>query len=119
MENLFASAKFGDLYVTEDGVKNSFCSFTKSSDETLARLYREGWGVVIYHLDGSVHSGCEFGKGIDFSIKCKYIESDPIDDEELDKLAEEEYPLKDGIFTTSNNFMRIAFKKGYRKAKEE
>ena len=42
---------------------------------------------------------------------------EPITEEELDRLAEEEYPLEDGIFTTSNDFMRIAFKKGYRKAK--
>lgn len=70
MKNIFENAKFGDLFESVDGTKNSFCSFTKSNGETLARLYREGWGVVIFRLDGSIYSGYEW-RG---EIKCRYVE---------------------------------------------
>lgn len=69
MTNLFENAKFGDIYLSNDGKKNVFCSFTTSGNDDLARLYREGWGVIVSNLDGTVHSGTELGKGIDFTIK--------------------------------------------------
>lgn len=58
MDNIFENAKFGDIYQSNDGTKHSFCSFTNSGDDKLARLYRENWGVVIAYLDGTIHSGC-------------------------------------------------------------
>lgn len=121
--NIFENAKFGDIYVTKDEHKNSFCAFTKSNGEPIARLYREGWGVVYFYLDGRVHSGIEFGSGIDFDIIGKLEE--PINEEELDNLAWSEYP----DYSVSNMYgdvygkelhikERNAFKAGYRKAKE-
>lgn len=68
MANIFKNAKFGNIFITKDGTKNSFCSFTVCGGEPLARLYREKWGVVLFYLDGRVHSGCEFGSNIDFTI---------------------------------------------------
>lgn len=85
MTNLFENAKFGDIYLSNDGKKNVFCSFTTSGNDNLARLYREGWGVITSYLDGTVHSGTELEKGIDFTIKerrdsliekaCEWLES--------------------------------------------
>lgn len=87
MENIFKNVKFGDLFVSADGKKYAFCSFTTNGNETLARLYREKWGVIIFYLDGHVHSGCEFGNGIDFTIVGKWQE--PIDEEKLGEILDE------------------------------
>lgn len=117
MDNIFKDAKFGYIYVTKNGHKNSFCAFTTSNGEHIARLYREGWGVVFFHLDGRVHSGIEFGSGIDFDIIGKLEE--PIDEKELDKLAREEcYVFLNGEEILDTTALAVGFKHGYRKAKE-
>lgn len=109
MNNIFENAKFGDMFRTSAGVKHLFCSFTKDCNgEKLARLYREGWGTVIFHLDGSIHSEYEFGRG---DIERKYVE--PIDEDKLDELARKERYNSDGDFWVDG------FKAGYRKAKQE
>lgn len=114
--NMFNGAKFGDLYITEDGVKNCFCSFTKSGDETLARLYREGWGIVIFYMNGAVHSGYEFGKG---SIKGKYVES--IDEERLQEIAYDntlKFPILDSKLGKGQAYYK-GFIDGFITAKQE
>ena len=68
--NIFENAKFGDIFVSKDGTKHTFCSFTNSGDDTLARLYREQWGVVLSYLDGTIHSD-----NADFNIVERYEES--------------------------------------------
>lgn len=85
--NIFENAYFGEIFVTKDGTKHSFCSFTKSGFDTCARLYREGWGIVIFYLDGQLHSGGEFGNGIDFTIVGRLYE--PVDEEKLDRMAKQ------------------------------
>lgn len=115
MKNVFENAKFGDIYVTGDGIKNSFCSFTYDGSDKLARLYREGWGVIISYLDGTMHSGWEFGK--DFTIVGRLSKS--IDEEELDELADEDF--ENDRFTNMPqiiNYYKLGFKVGYRKAIE-
>lgn len=84
MENIFKDAKFGEIYISRDETECSFCSFTTGcGGEKLARLYRKDWGVIICHLDGSPHSGTEFGRGLDFNIKNKKIQTG---DDETNKL---------------------------------
>lgn len=115
MENIFENAVFGENFVSKDGISNSFCSFTKSGSDTLARLYREHWGVVIFYLDGQVHSG---GKK-EFAI----IGRKQINEEELDRIAVgstpieliPHYDVKDG--KSLLKLLRECFKAGYRKAK--
>lgn len=79
MKNIFENAVFGEIFVAKDGTRNLFCSFTKSGSDTLARLYRERWGVVIFYLDGQVHSGGD----IDFTI----TEREPINEENIKRLC--------------------------------
>ena len=112
MNNIFENAKFGDIYISKDGSRNSFCSFTKSGSDTLTKLYREGWGVVIFYLDGQVHSGVVFGKRIDFTIVGKWQE--PINEEELDKLIVIKCQWKDYydyriVTTDGKGHVRVSF----------
>lgn len=79
MSNIFENAKFGEIFVAKDGTSNLFCSFTKTDSETLARLYRKDWGVVIFYLDGQVHSGGD----IDFTI----TERESINEENIKRLC--------------------------------
>lgn len=114
MDNIFKDAKFGDIYVTKDEHKNSFCSFSTSNGETIARLYREKWGVVFFYLDGREHSGMESVRGIDFDIIGKWEE--PINEEELERIANTCSPYCDGISieeSISNRCFVEGFKAAY------
>ena len=100
MTNLFENAKFGDIYLSNDEKENVFCSFTTSGNDNLARLYREGWGVIVSDLDGTVHSGTEFGKGIDFTIKGRQEETDYLKlFSSLPHLDGEYHPIDDWGYT--------------------
>lgn len=82
MKNLFENAKFGDFYISKDGAKNIFCSFTTNGSDTLARLYRENWGIIVVYLGGKLYGGREIGVG-NFTIVGMYQE--PICQDELEE----------------------------------
>lgn len=120
MKNIFANAYFGKIYVSSDGTKHTFCSFTKDCSDTLARLYRESWGVVIVYLDGHIHSGGEFGKGIDFTIVSEWQEE--ISEEKMNSVLDEAERLREtakGRKETGGWYWRKWAEWGYRKAKED
>ena len=114
MNNLFENAKFGDKFVTRDGRNALYLS----KDEYSMLFAVEGCNCIVgCDHDGIMMYPCDSG----YDIISRYVE--PIDEEELDRLAQEAYPsdYSSSLYydpeTDANIELREAFEKGYRKAK--
>lgn len=119
MKNIFENAYFGKAYRTRDGRKALF----STDDEVGVYVYLEGYRMPIpYHYDGEPKE-----TGIP-SPNVRIISEwqEPIDEEELDKLALEYVGDNHGYTYTDIDDLPDhlvseydTFKAGYRKAKEQ
>lgn len=122
MENLFASAKFGDLFKTRDGRRAVFVNWDGMMQHAFIYVEErdiEFYGEEMYNLDGITASGSTL-----HDIVSRWVE--PIDEEKLEELAFDKYPddclcNSDGdiLRNISNRDKRTIFKNGYRTAKQE
>lgn len=114
MKNIFEGAKFGDKFRTRD---RRMAIYQRKA--TIGHFVVTEESVYNYNVydSGRCHHGIEFTD----DIISKWEE--PINEEELDRLAWKEYPDDDDDDTPINGIdnyeLREAFKAGYRKAKEE
>lgn len=123
MKKIFENAKFGKTYKTRDGSKAIFiCQRTNSKIWDLTRPYAcivEGYGEIWnYSSDGRLYIGDGFETENDIISEWK----DEIDEEELDKLAEEYCKKRYGETTKTSVLMYDideAYIAGYRKALEQ
>ena len=112
MENLFASAKFGDKYCTRDGRMAIYIK----PNYYLEKPDGSHWMILEHSLITSRYSKCGSLIGSDkcsHDIVSRWVES--INEEELDKLALE---YNDGSLPNDFDY-RNGFKDGYHKAKQE
>lgn len=118
MENIFENAKYGDKFLTRDGLIGLF-------------IQQNGLGDVVYicqpkgciYCERIVRSNGLCLNGFEDSSDIIGKLEEPINEEELDRLAKENYPYEDGVgearFNSHQHKLREAYKAGYRKAKEE
>lgn len=123
-ENIFEDVKFGDKFVTRDGrVALFIVKLNISKTKTCYRCIIEDEDDTFYDYDkngldvDSWYTELEDGTGIDVLGKWQ----EPVDDEELDKLAEEYiddgYKGSDFTVHIKKEGQKEGFKAGYKKAK--
>lgn len=137
MKNLFENAKFGDRYKLRDGRMAIYLSTYYGGSENdkenppfidvdfaveVHIIYVDGSEKRFHRIDQYDGATGKFNKWAteedDWDIVGKWEE--PIDEEKLDKLAQNAYPFEDDAHW--NGYQRErqeAYKAGYRKAKEE
>lgn len=107
MKNIFENAYFGKVYKTREGRRAVYLKFLHNNKH---HLYVENTGIMDCTQDG-LYTGMA-GRLEDLDIVSEWQE--PIDEDKLEELAEEY------IDTWSESYScKLAFKAGYRKAKEE
>ena len=114
MENIFENAKFGDRFKTRDGrmavyrvCSQNLCfehaNFLIVDKEPIEYAFRD--------------NGLNIGNKHEIDIVSRWKE--PIDEEKLDKLIDEEIVTRYKYSPALLSEVVVAFRKGYRKAKEE
>lgn len=111
--NIFENAKFGDKFRSRDGELNIYVRCFNGELGYHYLLRSDHVAPLPFNDEGSVRF---FNKSLDIVGKWE----EPIDEDELDRMANKLYP--DFQFrgcSVSNNSERKAFKAGYRKALEK
>ena len=119
MENIFENAKFGDKFVTRDGIMAIYLGFLEGVGFTCAIKLENEYQLCDYYYNGRWNEHNHSGEN-SLDIVGRWQES--IDDDELDRLQDELNPNNYGgdAYESGLYFgFQDGFAIGYRKAKEE